>query len=100
MNTLITKIIYQFADPWILFGFFAQFIFFLRFLVQWIASEKEKKSVIPIQFWYLSIVGSLMILIYSIKRADIVFIAASVLNTLFYIRNIALIRKNSKVLDL
>lgn len=99
MNTLLTKIIYQFSDPWILFGFLAQFIFFLRFLVQWIASEKEKKSVIPIAFWYLSISGSLMILIYSVKRGDIVFITASVLNTLFYIRNIFLIRKNNKILD-
>lgn len=83
----------NFIDPWVIFGFFAQFIFFLRFVGQWLASEREKKSVIPVAFWYLSIFGSLMILIYSIKRADIVFITASVLNTLIYIRNIVLIKR-------
>lgn len=81
----------NFTDPWVIFGFFAQFIFFLRFVVQWIVSEKEKRSVIPIAFWYLSIGGSLMILIYSIKRADIVFVTASMLNTLIYLRNIMLL---------
>ncbi len=79
-------------DPWILFGFLAQFIFFLRFFYQWIVSEKQKKSVIPKGFWYLSIIGSFLILIYSIKRQDIVFITASILNTLIYIRNIMLLK--------
>ncbi len=83
------------SDPWILFGFSAQFIFFLRFVVQWLASEKSKKVVIPRVFWYLSLVGSIMILIYSIKRGDIVFITASVLNTLIYIRNITLDKQDS-----
>lgn len=79
-------------DAWVLFGFLAQFVFFLRFAVQWWASEKEKKSVIPIAFWYLSIVGSVMILIYAIKREDIVFIVAQFLALLIYIRNIMLHR--------
>jgi lipid-A-disaccharide synthase-like uncharacterized protein len=84
------------SDPWVLFGFLAQFIFFLRFVVQWIASEKNKKVVIPMSFWYLSLVGSIMILIYSIKRQDIVFITASILNTLIYIRNIYLSKKDAQ----
>lgn len=82
-------------DLWVLFGFAAQFIFFLRFAVQWWVSEKKKQSVIPVSFWYLSLVGTLMILIYSIHRKDIVFIAASCLNSLIYIRNLMLI-KNKK----
>jgi lipid-A-disaccharide synthase-like uncharacterized protein len=52
--------------------------------------------VIPVEFWYLSIVGTLMILVYSIKRKDIVFIAASVLNSMIYLRNLALIYGQKK----
>lgn len=81
-------------NPWVLFGFAAQFVFFLRFAVQWWVSEKKKQSVIPVSFWYLSIVGTVMILIYSIQRRDIVFITASCLNSLIYIRNLVLIRNN------
>jgi len=83
-------------DPWVLFGFTAQFVFFLRFVVQWWVSEKKKQSVIPVAFWYLSIAGSLMILVYSIKQQDIVFTTASVLNTMIYLRNLALIDANKK----
>lgn len=94
MIELIDTVSRVVIDPWILFGFLAQFVFFLRFVVQWVASEKEKKSVIPVQFWYLSIVGSAMILVYSIERRDIVFASASILNTLIYIRNLVLVRNN------
>lgn len=83
---------FEIFNPWVLFGFAAQFVFFLRFAVQWWVSEKKKQSVIPISFWYLSLVGTFMILIYSIQRKDIVFIAASLLNSLIYIRNLILIR--------
>ncbi|MFH1295633.1 MAG: lipid-A-disaccharide synthase N-terminal domain-containing protein [bacterium] len=79
-------------NPWVVFGFMAQFVFFLRFAVQWWVSEKKKQSVIPVSFWYLSLVGTFMILIYSIQRKDIVFITASCLNSLIYIRNLILIR--------
>lgn len=81
-------------DYWTLFGFLAQFVFFLRFVVQWITSEKAKKSVVPLAFWYLSIVGSIMILIYAIKREDPVFIAGQALALVIYIRNIVLHKKN------
>lgn len=77
-------------DYWVLFGFLAQFVFFLRFFVQWIHSERMKKSVVPLSFWYLSIIGSLMILIYAIKRHDPVFIAGQALGLVIYIRNIML----------
>ena len=87
---------FEIFNPWVLFGFAAQFVFFLRFAVQWWVSEKKKESVIPISFWYLSLVGTFMILIYSIQRKDIVFIAASCLNSLIYIRNLVLIRNKAK----
>lgn len=82
-------------DAWTFFGFAAQFVFFLRFVIQWLASEREKKSVVPIGFWYLSIVGSIMILVYAIKREDPVFIAGQFLALFIYVRNIIL-RKQSK----
>jgi len=93
---MVAKILEALMNPWVLFGFAAQFVFFLRFAVQWWVSEKKKESVIPVSFWYLSIVGTLMILIYSIKRQDIVFIAASCLNSLIYVRNLVLIHRKKK----
>ncbi|OGG01676.1 hypothetical protein A2Z33_05540 [Candidatus Gottesmanbacteria bacterium RBG_16_52_11] len=80
----------MFHDPWVLFGFFAQFVFFLRFIVQWIVSEKQKKSVLPMIFWYLSIIGSVLILIYALKRKDPVFIAGQLFAMIIYVRNIIL----------
>jgi len=75
-------------DSWVIFGLLAQFVFFMRFVVQWYASEKEKKTVVPVSFWYLSLAGTVMILIYSIQRRDIVFILASSLNFFLYLRNL------------
>jgi len=95
----INYLIKSLADPWVIFGFSAQFIFFLRFVVQWVASEKQKQSVIPASFWYISVIGTIMILIYSIKRKDIVFVTASVLNALIYLRNISLIKENNRLIE-
>ena len=92
---MVNKLL-ELLNPWVLFGFAAQFVFFLRFAVQWWVSEKKKQSVIPISFWYLSLVGTFMILIYSIRQKDIVFIAASLLNSLIYIRNLILIFNQKK----
>ena len=96
MPEQLQLLIEKFWDPWIIFGFSAQFVFFMRFVVQWWVSEKKKQSVIPVAFWYLSIAGSLMILVYSIRQQDIVFTTASVLNTMIYIRNLMLIHSNRK----
>ena len=81
-------------NPWVIFGFAAQFIFFTRFVVQWYASEKKKRTVVPKVFWHLSLVGTLMILVYSIYRQDIVFIVASSLNFLLYLRNLQIYNKS------
>jgi len=59
---------------WLIFGLFGQSFFFMRFLIQWIATEKKKQSVIPTAFWYFSLGGALLLLIYSIYRKDPVFI--------------------------
>lgn len=76
---------------WLAIGFIAQGLFFLRFLMQWIVSERKKESVIPIQFWYLSIAGSLMLLTYSIWRKDPVFILGQSIGIIVYFRNLILI---------
>jgi len=79
---------------WLGVGFFGQFIFFLRFVLQWIASEKNKEVVIPVGFWYLSIAGTIIILVYSIHIKDIVFTTAQVLSLFIYARNLMLVHKN------
>ncbi|PUU88255.1 MAG: lipid A biosynthesis domain-containing protein [Halanaerobium sp.] len=80
---------------WLVVGFVGQIMFGMRFFVQWIASEKAKKSVIPIAFWYLSICGSLILLVYAVHRRDPVFILGQSTGSFIYLRNLYLI-KNEK----
>ncbi len=77
---------------WLVIGFVAQGLFASRFFVQWIASEKAKSSVVPVSFWYLSLVGSLMLLGYAIHKRDPVFILGQSTGLLIYVRNLFLIR--------
>jgi lipid-A-disaccharide synthase-like uncharacterized protein len=86
-------------DLWIIFGFIAQFVFFMRFIVQWWSSEKAKKTVVPNLFWYLSMAGTTMIFFYSLKRKDIVFISASCLNFFLYLRNLIIAKKAEKSIN-
>lgn len=81
---------------WITIGFIAQFLFFLRFLIQWIVSEKKGESVIPIQFWYLSLAGGIMLLMYAVWRRDPVFILGQCLGSIVYVRNLLLIYKRQQ----
>ena len=78
---------------WIGVGLGAQLAFSARFLVQWIASEKKKESVVPIAFWYLSLTGGSMLLAYSIYRLDPVFILGQSAGVVIYVRNLMLIYK-------
>lgn len=82
--------IYELA--WVGIGFFAQFMFMMRFVVQWIASEKAKESILPVAFWYFSIAGGVLLLAYAIHRRDPVFMFGQALGLLIYFRNIFLIR--------
>jgi lipid-A-disaccharide synthase-like uncharacterized protein len=77
---------------WVVFGLFAQLMFTGRFIVQWLASEKARKSVMPVAFWYFSLAGGLMLLAYAIHRADPVFILGQGLGVVIYLRNLWLIR--------
>ncbi len=79
---------------WLVIGFIAQGLFFMRFLLQWIESEKSKKSVIPVSFWYFSLVGAALLFCYSVYRRDPVFIVGQALGVLIYVRNLQLIYKS------
>ena len=80
--------------PWLVLGFVGQAIFGSRFLVQWLVSEKKGRSVIPLAFWYLSLGGSAMLLIYAIHRVDPVFILGQAFGSFIYIRNLVLIARD------
>lgn len=82
---------------WIIFGLSAQGLFFTRFLASWIASEKAKKTVIPVHFWYLSIAGAVFTLVYSIHRKDIVFIFSQSLAMIIYLRSLIIHQKSKKL---
>ncbi|WP_420861995.1 lipid-A-disaccharide synthase N-terminal domain-containing protein [Algirhabdus cladophorae] len=81
---------------WIVIGLGGQLMFTGRFLVQWIASERQRKSVIPLAFWYLSIAGGAVLLAYAIYRKDPVFILGQSMGLFIYLRNLWLIRAEAK----
>lgn len=81
---------------WLAIGFMGQALFSARFIVQWLASEKAKKSIIPNLFWWFSIGGGAVLLIYAIHRADPVFIVGQGMGLFIYLRNIYLIYRKPK----
>ena len=83
-------------DAWVLLGFIAQFFFTMRFVVQWVASEKAKRSVVPIAFWFFSLFGGGLLLVYAIQRQDPVFIAGQAMGLFIYVRNLWLIANDRK----
>lgn len=82
-------------DLWTAWGLLAQFVFFSSFLFQWYTSEKKKESHLPLGFWYLRIVGSLMLFVYVFERRDFVFFISILLQLMIYTRNIMLIKKKN-----
>lgn len=83
---------------WVIVGLGGQLLFTARFLVQWLASEKAGKSVVPISFWYLSIFGGAVLFSYAVYRKDPVFILGQSMGLFIYVRNLMLIyadRSNS-----
>lgn len=81
---------------WLIIGFIGQLTFGARFIVQWICSEFRQESHIPVAFWYLSIVGGLILLMYAISRQDPVFIMGQSMGVLIYARNLRLIYKKKR----
>ena len=82
---------------WLGVGFLGQAFFSMRFLVQWIASERRRESVVPVSFWVFSIGGGLTLLVYAIYRVDPVFIVGQGGGLVIYLRNLYLIRRKLRV---
>jgi lipid-A-disaccharide synthase-like uncharacterized protein len=84
---------------WVMIGFVGQSLFFMRFFLQWLASERAGDSVIPKSFWYYSLGGGLTLFIYALYRQDPVFILGQGTGLFIYMRNLYLIRrKNANVM--
>jgi lipid-A-disaccharide synthase-like uncharacterized protein len=83
-------------DLWLVFGLAAQLVFGSRFVLQWIASERAGRSVMPLSFWFLSIAGGLMTLVYGFVRREPVIIFGQGLSTLIYLRNVVLILRERR----
>jgi lipid-A-disaccharide synthase-like uncharacterized protein len=82
---------------WIAIGFAGQFLFMMRFLWQWIQSERQQRSIIPIAFWYFSLAGGVTLFAYAVHRLDPVFIAGQSLGLTVYTRNLLLIRREKQI---
>lgn len=84
---------------WTFIGLFGQAMFMMRFVVQWIASERAKQSVMPEMFWYFSLAGGIIVFIYALHQQDIVFILGQGLGVFIYLRNLYFIHKHRFVRD-
>jgi len=87
----------EIPTSWLILGFLGQALFSMRFLIQWIYSEKHKKSIIPKAFWYFSLAGGITLFSYAILRQDPVFIAGQGLGLFVYIRNLMFIKQEHKI---
>ncbi len=85
---------------WLILGFSAQAVFGGRFVVQWIASERAGRSVVPISFWFLSLLGGLLLMVYSLYRKDPVFIIGQAAAIMIYVRNLYLIYREQRLKEL
>ena len=85
------------AAIWLAVGFLGQIFFASRFLVQWLVSERQKKSVMPLAFWFLSIGGGLTLLTYAIYRKDPVFIVGQSFGLFVYLRNLQMIARERRL---
>ena len=83
---------------WLCVGFAAQLMFSMRFVVQWLSSERAGRSVMPDSFWYLSLAGGMMLLAYAVYRVDPVFVLGQGCGLIIYARNIQLIRAAARAL--
>ena len=84
---------------WLVVGFLGQAVFSMRFLLQWWRSERARRSVVPIGFWYLSLLGGLLLLSYAVHQRDPVFILGQATGVFVYLRNLHLIRRTRVVAE-
>ncbi len=79
---------------WLCIGLFGQVLFMMRFIVQWIHSERHGQSLIPVSFWYFSLIGGLTVLAYGFHKSEPVIILGQLPGTIVYARNLMLIKRN------
>lgn len=91
MNNLFT-----YDNIWLVVGLFGQLLFSMRFILQWLASEKIKRSIVPDVFWYFSLAGGIVLFLYAISRHDPVFMIGQGAGIFIYLRNIYFISRNRK----
>lgn len=84
---------------WLTIGFIGQALFSMRFLVQWLSSERKGRSVVPVEFWYFSLAGGATLLTYAIHRADPVFIIGQLTGLFIYGRNLQLVVRERRALQ-
>jgi lipid-A-disaccharide synthase-like uncharacterized protein len=96
VGAYLTDVFVTRLDWWVILGFAAQGLFTMRFLVQWIASERAGHSVIPTAFWFLSIGGGLLLLVYALYRRDAVFIAGQAFGVFVYLRNLYFVMRDHR----
>lgn len=96
LGTYLHEVFFTQIDGWVLLGLAAQALFTGRFLVQWIASERAGRSVIPVAFWFFSIGGGSLLLVYALWRRDPVFILGQGAGLLVYVRNLWFIRRERR----
>jgi lipid-A-disaccharide synthase-like uncharacterized protein len=83
------------VNGWVLFGMLGQILFGLRFIVQWLASERRKETTVPVAFWYLSLLGGGILFVYAFwYRQDLVITIGQAAGVLIYIRNLMLIHRH------
>ena len=78
---------------WVVFGLGAQLMFTARFVIQWIASERARRSVVPVAFWYFSLAGGIMLLAYALHRHEPVIVLGQLPGVVIYARNLWLIHR-------
>ncbi len=93
MTTWWAEFYKVFLNPWAAVGLFGQALFFSRWIIQWIASEKKKESYVPLSFWFMSLIGGLLVFVYTVQRHDPVFMVAQLVGICNYTRNIFLVRR-------
>ena len=89
------QLIENLRNPWVIVGFVGQAVFSARFMIQWVQSERAGRSIMPVAFWWLSLVGSALLLVYSVHKRDLVFILGQSAGFIVYSRNLALRRRES-----
>ena len=81
---------------WLVVGLFGQVLFFSRWIVQWLASERKKESTMPVLFWYFSLIGSMLVLAYGVRNREPILVLGQGTGTFIYVRNLMLLSKMKK----